>query len=548
MTDWGYLRRLFRRRRGWNAAAYTLLALTWIAGIILLALSGWFITATALAGAGLLVGLDIYLPSGGIRTAAIVRTVARYFERVIGHEAVLRILADLRSTTFRHLSQWPTGHLRSLRSGDLQNRLTRDIDTLDAIPLRVVGPMVAALLAVATAVVLALWLAPPLAAVLLLLAAGLTLATSVLAALAGQRFGRELVREQARERVALLDYFGGLADLIAFDRVEEHRSELAGQARRNGRHLLTQERIGVVGEQAVQLVVVLTSLAMLGASLHWYAEGLISGPVAVLLTLMTLGLNEALGSLPGAWWRTGESLEAVRRLRETEPQAAAPEGTTATATPGGAGPERLVASDLAVGFRPDRPLLGPLDLAPEPGQPVVVYGVSGHGKSALLETLAGELAPARGGVTWGGQDLHALDDDTRHQMIGYLPQTVRLLDDTLAANLRLGQPNLSDERLWWALEQVDLAELLRRHEVGLDYPLGEDAGNLSGGQARRVALAWLLLQERPVALLDEPFAGLDPDTEARVLEAIRPWLEARQSVIVTHAPERLPADWPRLAV
>lgn len=546
MTDREYLQRLFRARLGWSLLAWMLLALTWISGIALLALSGWFITATALAGAGMLATLDIYSPSGGIRAAAVLRTVARYFERVTGHEAVLRILSDLRASTFRELARWPARRLAGLRSGDLQARLTSDIDTLDAIPLRVIGPLVGALLALVVAVVLALWLAPLPAALLLLAAAGITLVTAGIAAAAGQRHGRRLVREQADERVALLDYFGGLPELTAFGRLDERHDDLARRAREGAARRLTQERAGVLGEQGVQLVVMLATLAMLGFALHAYAEGEISAAVAVLLTLMTLGLNEALGSLPGAWWRLGESLEAARRLRETEAGAEGTEPTESDDTPLPPGP--LAARELTVGFRPDRPLAGPLAIAPEPGYPVVVHGISGRGKTALLETLAGELAPASGELQWGDTDLSALDPDTRHRVIGYLPQRVRLLDDSLEANLRLGRPDLAADRLWAALDQVQIAPLLQRLEYGLDYPVGEDAAHLSGGQARRVALAWLLLQDRPVALLDEPFAGLDERTEAAILERISPWLEARQTVIVTHAPQRMPAHWPRLAL
>jgi hypothetical protein len=100
--------------------------------------SGWFITATALAGAGLLIGLDIFTPSALIRGAALLRTVARYGERVVGHEAVLRRLAALRRDTFERIAALPWRPQRALRSGDWQSRLGADIDTLDALPLRVV--------------------------------------------------------------------------------------------------------------------------------------------------------------------------------------------------------------------------------------------------------------------------------------------------------------------------------------------------------------------------------------------------------------------------
>jgi ATP-binding cassette, subfamily C, bacterial CydC len=553
MSEWRFLHRLFRGARLWNTAAHLLLALTWGAGIALLALSGWFIAATALAGAGLLLALDIFTPSAGIRAAAIVRTVARYGERVVGHAAVLRVLARLRGRTFAAIARLPPARQRQWRSADLQGRLTADIDTLDAIPLRVTGPLVAALLAVLVAAALALWLAPTGAALLILGTAALTLAAAAAAAAAGRRPGRELIAERSRERIALLDYFGGLADLLAYGQLTHHRNALRRQAQAQARRRLRRERAGILGEQGVQLLVALATLAMLGLSLHWYLLGALSGPVGVLLPLMTLGLNEALGGLPGAWWRTGESLEAARRLQALVPDKPSPAVLPAAITerPAAVALARdhgLRVAGLAVGFDPCRPVLEHLEFELEPGRPLVIDGPSGRGKSCLLDTLAGELPPLSGDIRLGNRAPADQGEPDRYRIIGYLPQQTLLLDDTLACNLRLGCGDLEDEALWAALERVGLADLLRERGQGLDYRVGEQGRRLSGGQARRVALAWLTLRDSPIALLDEPFSGLDTDTEAQVLKGLIPWLQARRAVIVTHAPAHLPGHWPRMTL
>jgi ATP-binding cassette subfamily C protein CydC len=552
MSDWGFLRQVFRGSRVWTGSAYLLLALTWAAGIALLALSGWFITASALAGAGLLLGLELFTPSAGIRAAALLRTLARYGERVIGHEAVLRVLASLRARSFASISQLPIASLRQLRSGDLQHRLTADIDTLDGVPLRITGPVVAATLAVLAATVLAYWLAPWPAAVLILATATLTLAASLLAARLGQARGRALVERRSRQRVALLDYFGGLADLIAYGRADSQRMLLAELDREQARDVLLQERVALLADQAVQGLVAMTTLAMLALALHWHAADAIDAPVAVLLTLMTLGLNEALSTLPGAFWRTGESLQAAARLRSLGVD---PGGRIAAAAMGqdpiqqGLPDEpRLHARELAIGFAGEHPLLAGLDFSLQPGQPLVIHGRSGLGKSTLLETLAGERPPLGGVVTLAGREVGAWPEPQRYRCIGYLPQETLLLDTSVAGNLRLGRPELTDQALWTALETVDLAQALRREGAGLDYMVGEMGRRLSGGQARRLALAWLILRDTPIILLDEPFSGLDRATEQRLLVRLTPWLATRRAVIVTHAAERLPAGWPRHAI
>lgn len=537
-----FLHRVFRQRQGWYWGAWGLLAVTWGAGIALLALSGWFITATALAGAGVLTTLELYVPSGGIRTAAIGRTLARYFERLTSHEAVLRSLADLRGRTFRLLAALPMGRIRAYRSGDLQTRLTGDIDTLDAAPLRVIGPMVAALLSLSATLALALWLAPWLAAALLVVAGATTLVVSVLLALAGHRRSQDLIHRRADERIALFDYVGGLAELLAYGRAHETASTLYRRRHDQARRQQAQETFGVLSEQIVQGVVGASALLMLVLALDWYREATISGPVAALLPLMTLGLGEVLGSLPGAWWRSGESLEAAGRIRHIER-----EGDTSPA-PGLSLPDRprLATRALEIGYRRERPLTAPLDLQLEMGKPLVVSGTSGSGKSTLLDTLVGELPPLAGTVTLGTMPLETIEADLRYLYISYLPQGVHLPDTTIGQLLAAGHPSLEDAHLWQALERVDLAASIKGTDEGLDYRIGEGGRQLSGGQRRRLALAALLLQDRDVVLLDEPFAGVDAATQDRLLQRLEPWLAQRQCAIVTHAPEDLPASWRRL--
>ncbi|WP_017941728.1 MULTISPECIES: thiol reductant ABC exporter subunit CydC [unclassified Thioalkalivibrio] len=543
-----FLHRVFRQRRAWYWGAWGLLALTWIAGIALLALSGWFITATALAGAGLLATLDLYVPSGGIRTAAISRTLARYFERLVSHEAVLRSLADLRGHSFRGLAALPMERIRAYRSGDLQTRLTGDIDTLDAMPLRVVGPMIAAAISLVVTLVIAVWLAPWPAAVVLAASGVATLAVSGLLALAGQRRSHALVQARARERVGLFDYIGGLAELLAYDRAREHEAVLRQDNDAYARRQRAQEAFGVGSEQLVQAVVGTAALLMLVLALGWYRDGALSAPVAVLLPLMTLGLGEVLGSLPGAWWRAGESLEAAGRVQHLETTAQnpapveRPDPTPADEVPA------LRAHRMIIGFRRERPLLGPLDLEPVRGHPLVISGASGRGKSTLLDTLAGEMPPLGGTVLLGDDDLQRITVDSRYRHISYLPQGLQLPDTALRSILSPNHTPLSDAALWEALEQVDLAEAVRSTDEGLDYRIGEGGSYLSGGQRRRLALAAVVLQDRPVVLLDEPFSGLDTPTQQRVVERLLPWLQDRQCILVTHAPEQLPASWPRLEI
>ncbi|MBA4741658.1 MAG: ATP-binding cassette domain-containing protein, partial [Azoarcus sp.] len=295
----------------------------------------------------------------------------------------------------------------------------------------------------------------------------------------------------------------------------------------------------MLAEHAVHAIVGLGALAMLALALSEHVDGRVSGPVAVLLALMMLGLGEALASLPGAGWRLGESLAAAARL-DFGGRALTDEGQPSSCAAGGA----VTVRALDVGFDARHPLWRALDLDLQPGVPLLVCGSSGSGKSALLATLAGELAPLAGEIRIGDRALAACDASD----VALLAQDTVLLDASMLANLRLARANLDDEEATRVLVALGLDEFADGGARGLRARVGEGAANLSGGQARRVLLAWLLLRDPALALLDEPFSGLDEAARERAMRALEPWLARRCAVIATHEPECFPAHWPQLAI
>ncbi|SFY43911.1 ATP-binding cassette, subfamily C, CydC [Paracoccus pantotrophus] len=504
------------RRRLWTGAA--LAAATVLAGIALLGLSGWFITATAIAGLTTATALafDVFMPSSGIRLLALGRTAARYGERLVTHDATLAVLAGLRERLFRGWAAPGAAGALMLRPARLLFRLTVDIDALDVLYLRVLVPLAAALVT-ALAAGVTLGLMQPLfglAVLGFLIAAGIGLALAAARA-AGPGMRR---RAQATEtlRARVIDLMQGQTELVMAGRLGAQRRAIAAA---DARLAAAEDRLnridllagfGYGAASAALLAGVLVVAGVLAES------GRIGAPVAALALLVALAAVEPFAQLRRGAMELPRSLISARRL--------GPRLDPPPAPPAAPLPEPGFAAQLqGVGLRHPgaaRAVLAGITLEMRVGERLALIGASGAGKSSLLALLAGEAAPEGGRIARSPACL--------------MTQRSELFRDSLRDNLRLAAPGADDARLLAALEAAGLGPEVAALPAGLDTRLGEDGLGLSGGQARRLALARLVLRDAPLWLLDEPTEGLDAATARDVIARLQPCLAGRSAVIATH--------------
>lgn len=524
-----------RRRRLWLGTL--LMALTLFSALGLLAVSGWFITATGLTGlllaAGASASLDVYVPGGAIRLFAVTRTASRYLERLYNHDTVLRLLADLRTRLFARLAALDGRARGGHRASDWLNRLTADIDTLDSLYLRLLAPPAVALLAGAVlSSVVALFV--PLA--------GGVLATILLAgwlwftlgqARLGMADSRRHVDELEALRGRVMETLQGLAELDAYRALGHQQQTLE---RLEDRLYRSQRRLGrwvALGNALQAWLVSLATLATLWLAAGAFAAERISGAIMVMLPMAVMAMSEALGALPAAFTWLGATRGAAERLNEVDAPPAADTATTAAPHPESAG--RLTLDAVGVHYPGAfQSALDDISLALAPGERLAVEGASGSGKSTLTALLGRQLAPTRGQIRLDGMALDAWPDNALRRRVAVLTQQTELLDDSLAANLRLADPEADESRLWQALAQVSLADWAQQLPRGLATRVGEGGRQISGGQARRVALARLFLREPALVVLDEPFAGVDRATAQALCTALDTWLGTRTLVYLVH--------------
>ncbi|MGC8118947.1 thiol reductant ABC exporter subunit CydC [Marinobacter sp. VGCF2001] len=523
---------LIFRRKGRLMAGAGLLLGTLLSGIGLLALSGWFLTETALVGlllaAGVQAYINLYVPGGGIRFFAVSRTVFRYLERVYNHNTVLKLLTDIRVELFNQLARRSRSARNHQSGAQWLSRLTADVDALDTLYLRLIAP--AGLAAVVTLIIVgAAWLlfngVVALALLAILTAALLT--STWLVYLRTRAASGELSDRQESLRGELIEHLEGFAELTAAGRTGKHTARLMRRSVEISRDQARVDSRAGWHQAVSHLLINMAAVVALWLGCIMFEQGALSGPVLVLLPIALLGLAEVYAVLPDAFGKLGATRSAARRLNssaQTQPERPELPDRLPTLT----GDRAIMASNLTIGYPECPPLLGNFTLELNRGDTVGVVGRSGSGKSTLADTLAGLLPPCAG-------HLHSLP-------CAYLTQSTVVFEDTVRANLLLADPAADDGDLWRVLELVGLGERFSQETEGLNVWLGSAGNRLSGGEARRLVLARVLLSTAPVIVLDEPFTGVDEATRESISPAISRWLKGRTVISLGHGPEALLAS------
>ena len=530
MTDLIAILRLWRNRTGWMAAGIALSLAALVFGLMMMALAGRLTAAAVVAG---VLATPILL-----RVSGVLRVVLRYLERVITHEATFRSLADLRVWFFAGVAARAAGGLGYRRSGDVLTRVVNDVESLDGLYSRILVPLAGALLILPVLVIVLGMRDGVLAVVVAVLFIIAAFLLPWMAARGTAAAGDRLAAALSGLRVSVLDALTGLREVRVFG--AEGRMLAAMQAREATllaaqRDVARQARLAQAGAFLCAQAAILAVLLAAGAP----------PAAAVAAAFLTIAGFEAVGGLPRAGALAGYAAAGARRVREaaTGP-ITAPDPATPTALP-----RDTTLRFEGVGFRwqPDRPLvLDGLTMEVPPGSRVAVLGPSGSGKSTLAALALRLVQPEAGQVLLGGVDIATLKASELRSRIALLSQETHLFDDSIRANLLLARPDADEKALWAALDAAQLGDVVRGLPDKLETWLGEGGFRFSGGQARRLALARVMLSPALIVILDEPCAGLDIETETAFLTTLNELGRGRTFILIAHrllGVERLDRIW-----
>jgi thiol reductant ABC exporter CydC subunit len=537
-------------RLGWTVRGR--LALSLLAGV------GAAASAVALTGASAwLISraaeqppiLDLMVAIVSVRAFGVSRGALRYAERLPAHDASLRILAGVRSRTYRRLERLAPAGLADHRSGDLLSRLVADVDGLVDLWPRVVLPTAIAAAVCAGTVVVVTALVPP---------AGVALAITLLVAAVGAPIVGWAIARREEARIApargalsaaALDLLLAAPELVAAGVADRELGRLAARSSELERAETRSAGASGIGTLVASLSSGVAVWLALVAGIVAVRAGVVGGVALAVAVLLPIAAHELVGGLAPVAQQLIRLRGGADRLAAVlgRPDPVAEPAAPAVLPPG---PYGLRIRDLRARYADDGPEVLPgvsLDLAA--GERALVTGPSGSGKSTLAAVLLRFLDPSAGCVELvapsGAIDLRRLAADDVRTVVGLCGQDVHLFDSTIAENVRLARPGASDDELRRALAQAHLVDWIDTLPDGLDTFVGEAGARLSGGQRQRVELARSILADRPILIFDEPTEHLDEGTAAALTADLLVAAAGRTAIFITHRAELMAAVAPQ---
>ena len=505
--------------------------LTLFASIGLLTLSGWFLSAAAIAG--LTIARETFnymLPGAFVRGFAMGRTAGRWGERVVSHNATFKLLTDLRIFFFSKLAPLIPGRLSNLRDADLLNRLVADIDAMDHVYLRLVSPMIVGTLGIAGLTAMLCWFDKELGLTLGAILLVLLITWPMLFYKLGKRNGGELTQNKADLRIATLDWLQGYSELTLFGAEERYRNAILNTQERLLKNQMFNAHFAGLAQALLLLANGWTLVLML-----WLAADGVGGnmpdPMIALVVFATMASVELLMPIAGAFQHLGQTLTSARRLNDvilSEPDVTFPSENVSHSDD-----FSIEYSNVSFNYSDDdTQVLKQVNLNIPAKHRIAIVGQTGSGKSTLLQLLNRYWDVQQGEIKLAGQPIQNWGETQLRKAISVVSQRVDVLNGSLRDNLLMAKPDANDSILEETLEKVGLAKLLE--EKGLNTWLGDGGRQLSGGEKRRIGIARALLHNAPILLLDEPTEGLDKQTEHQIMQLFEEHFEGKTVVFITH--------------
>ena len=517
------LLKLIKQYKGVVCAAAVLGSCTILCSVGLLGASAVLISKAAIVPAM----LELMTLVALVRFFGLFRAVFRYGERLVTHDVTLKVLKDLRSWYYRRLLPLLPGAVGN-KGAKLFKQIINDIEILQFFYLRVVAaPFVSGLVLMVMSFVLYLFVPE---------AAGILLSAFVLE---GIIFPLVISKRQRKyihaEQQAQENFYRQANDfLLGFDAIWFTAKDKVEQIKEDRQEIIRQQKqikkldnILQLCNELVGVFVLLTSFYLAAKAVN---QGSLEGIYLVMVPLMAWGSLEAVHSMPLAvqyFWSGEQAMQEMLQIINTPIKGR--EGACSTATWKNKGIE-LQKVSFSYG---EKPILQELSFSVLPGEHLAVIGEIGSGKSTILDLLLGFYRQDSGEIFLDGVNLADVTTAQLGEHIAVVRQTAAIFSGSIRENLAYAA-ECSEEEMWAALKKAELFDFVQNLPDKLDYLLQESGSNLSGGQKKRLALAQLFLQDKPIILLDEVLEGLDEEYRLALFQNIKAYAQGKTMLYITH--------------
>jgi len=529
-----------RRRERWltgrTRPARALLAVAMAAGFAagLLAIAQAFLLARLIAGAIDGQALDRLLPVAGLAVLAFaLRAALGAVSEIAAAAAASRVKRAVRADLVAALARLGPSWLKPRRSGTVAAAAIEQVETLDGFVARYL-PIQALATALPVALLVPAFLVDAGSFWILLACGALVPAVMGLVGWRTATAARRQMTVLRRMGGVFLDRLQSLTMLKLFGAAERELERIREVADAHRASTMAVLRMAFLSSTALELLAMaaLALVAGRGAAALLSGDAELTLEAALFLLILVPEVFQPLRRLGQHYHDRAAAVAAAEGLLEIIEAAASlppePPPLRLDAAPD------IVFEAVSLAYPGGRrPALEAVDLRVAAGETVALVGESGAGKSSILALLMGAERPTAGAIRVAG---HAVDGPVLRPSIAWAGQAPRIVAGTLAENLRLGRSDASDAAVCAAADSCRVSDFTAAWPQGLETVVGEGGRGLSGGEARRVALARALLRDAPLVLLDEPTANLDRDSEAAVLDAIDRLRAGRTVLIATHAP------------
>ena len=542
--------RLADPNRARLALAALLATLSLACGVGLLAVSAWLISRASEQPPILFLQVAIV----SVRAFGIFRGVFRYAERLVGHDAAFRSLTTIRIGVYERLERLSPAGLGTYRQGDLMARLVGDVDSSVDLIVRVVLPVVSGLLAGGLAVAIGAAILPAAGLALLAMVVVVGLLSPWLTGWIGASAERTRAAAEGRLTASVVTSLSAAPELLAYGAVDAAVAGIAQEDERLTALDRRSARASGLGGALSALATGLTVVACIALGVTAVGDGRVDGVWLATLVLMPLAIADVLSGMPaaalararvtGAAQRIFAVIDAPDPVPERAPGAqppatgtpmAAAAGQSGAPTQSAARPASLALADVSARYpRTDLDAVSAITLDLTPGRRIALVGPSGSGKSTIAAVLLRLLDHRTGSYHLGGRDVRDLGEEGVRDVMAAVDQRAHLFDTTIEENIRLANRGATAEELRTAVEGAQLDGWIDALPAGMATRVGAHGSAVSGGQAQRIALARVLLTDRPIVVLDEPGEHLDPVMADQVTAEALTSTTGRSVVLITH--------------